>query len=132
MNKIPTELKKSRSGQTLITLLIFISTAIIITSGAVTMTIINSQSTSIFAQGEEVYAIAEAGVDNAILRTLRNPAYNGETLFIGNGTVTITASGTSNKTIVSEGVIGDVRRKIQVVGSYTNNVFTVSSWSEID
>ena len=96
------------------------------------MIIINYQASSKFALGEDAYAIAESGAENAIIRLIRNPNYAGETLTVGNGSATITVSGSSTKTIVSEGVRGNFRRKVQVVGGYVNNIFTPTSWTEID
>ena len=122
-------------GQALVTLLVFVATAMIITTGAVAVTIINSQTTGKFAQGEEVLHIAEAGADNAILRILRDPngIYTGEgPLAIGSGTVTITVTGSTTKTITAEGASGNFIRKIRVVGDLTNNTFNITSWREID
>ena len=121
-----------KKGQTLVMLLVLMTAGVIITSAAVVMIIINSQSSSKFALGESAYAIAESGAENAILRLVRNPNYAGETLTVGSGTATITVSGSSTKTIVSEGVRGNFRRKVQIVGTYVNNIFTPSSWTEID
>ena len=122
----------SDKGQALISLLVVMLSGIIITSGAVAVTIINSQTTDKYASSEQSYAIAESGADNALLRLLRDPNYLGETVSIGNGTATVTVTGSTTKTIISEGVTGSFKRKIQVVGSFLNNVFTISSWSEIN
>ena len=122
-----------KTGQALVSLLVFIATATIITAAATTVTIINSQTTGKFAHGEVALTIAQAGADNAILRLLRDPNYSGETdLSIGNGTATITVSGSSVKTIIAEGKDGNFIRKIQVVGTLVNNTFTVSSWDLVD
>lgn len=121
-----------KKGQTLVVLLVLMSVGMIITTAAVGTIISDSQATSKFSSGEEAYNIAESGAENAILRLVRNPSYVGETLTVGAGTATITVSGAATKTIVSEGVSGDFRRKVQVVGGYVNNIFTPTSWTEID
>ena len=124
-----------KKGQALVTLLVFIATATIITAAATTVTLINSQSTGKFAQGESALTIAQTGADNAILRILRDPngTYTEEgPITIGSGTVTITVSGSSVKTITSEGKDGNFIRKVQVVGTFVNNTFTVSSWDLVD
>lgn len=130
--KLPITNYKFRAGQTLVMLLVLMTAGVIITSAAVVMIIVNSQSSSKFVLGENAYAIAESGAENAILRLVRNPAYAGEALMVGNGTATITVTGSSTKTIVSEGVRGSFRRKIQVIGTYVDNIYTPSSWTEID
>lgn len=67
-----------------------------------------------------------------MLRLLRDPDYSGETLTVGDGTATITVTGTTTKTITSEGDYNGFKRKIEVVGTFTNDVFDVTSWEEID
>ena len=124
--------RKNQKGQALITLIIFVVVATTVIAGAVTATIINSQTTGKLAQSEESLKIAEGGGDLAILKLLRNPNYSGETINLGNGTATITVTGSGTKTIVSQGSEGNFVRKIQIVGTFTNNVFSVSSWSEIN
>ena len=124
-----------KTGQALVSLLVFIATATIITAAATTVTLINSQTTGKFAQGESALTIAQTGADNAILRILRDPngTYTGEgPITIGSGTATITVGGSSVKTIISEGQDGNFIRKIQVVGTFVNNTFTVSSWDLVD
>lgn len=117
-------------GQTLVTLLIFMVIGITITSAAVILTITNSQNITRFQEGLIAYQIAESGAENAVIRLLRDPSYTGETLTVGEGTATITVSGSSTKTITSVGVNGRYYRRIQVVASYVNNVFTITSWQE--
>jgi hypothetical protein len=124
--------RKNQKGQALITLIIFIVVATTVIAGAVAATIINSQATGKLAQSEESLKIAEGGAENAVLKLIRNPNYSGEILSIGNGTATITVTGSGTKTIVSEGTEGNFKRKIQVTGSFVNNVFTISNWASIN
>ncbi|MBI2611956.1 hypothetical protein HYW54_04415 [Candidatus Gottesmanbacteria bacterium] len=119
------------NGQILVTLLFFVVIAIIITSGAVVVILTNSLSASKFAQGNVAYYIAESGIENALLRLLRNPSYNGETLAIEDATALITVSGDNPKTITSVGSIGNFSRTIEVIADYTDNILTVTSWKEI-
>lgn len=118
-------------GNALITLLFFALITIIVTSSAVVMIIINSGAVTTVQQGNDAYSIAESGVENALLRLLRNPSYTSEVLTIGGGTATITVTGTTTKTIISRGRIGNFERSIQVTATYTNNILTVTSWDEI-
>jgi hypothetical protein len=118
-----------KSGQTLVTLLVFMVIAIAITSSAVVLTISNSLQASKVEQGTIALQIAESGAENALLRLLRNPGYTGETLTVGIGTAIITVTGTPVK-IVSEGINGRFRRKIEV-GVNTSTTLTVTSWKEI-
>ncbi|OGD85670.1 hypothetical protein A2164_03090 [Candidatus Curtissbacteria bacterium RBG_13_35_7] len=127
-----------KSGQALVTLLVFVSMASVIIAGAVAVAIINTQTTSKFEIGEEALAVAEAGADNAILKILRTPNYsNGsiphESLIVGNGTAEIDISGpVGNITITSIGQVNNFIRKISVTGTYNNNQFILTSWQQID
>ena len=123
--------KYNNSGQSLISLIIFMVMATMIISGAVAVIVTNSKTTSKFYQGSISYDIAEAGIENAILRLLRDPNYAGETLTVGSDTAIITVTGNSdNYTITSRGSSGNFARTVQVVTSYNNNVLTVTSWKE--
>lgn len=121
-----------KSGQALVLLIVVMVVGTIITSAAIIFAIVNLQAGSDLQSGEEAYAIAESGAENGILRLVRNPAYTGETLTVGSGQAVITVSGSGSLTIVSTGVMGNFRRKVEVKGNYVNNIFTVSTWKEIN
>src|SRR3990167_8570329 len=81
---------KAQSGQALITLIFFVLIAVVITSGAIIMIAVNSLSVGKFQEGSISYYSAESGIENAILRILRNPSYLGETLTIDDSIVVVT------------------------------------------
>lgn len=119
-------------GAALITLLFFTMIATTVTGAAVVILLVNSLSGAKYQQGTVAYQIAQAGVENAKLRLLRNPSYTGETLDVGNGTaeITVTQNG-SNYTILSQGTIGNFMRQIQVEATYSNNLLVVTSTEEV-
>lgn len=121
----------NNKGQTLIMLLVFMVVAIIITTSATIVLIVNSQSTTKLEQGMMAYISAESAIENALLRLLRNPSYNGETLNIADTTTIATVSGTNPIIITSTGYSFNAFRKIEAQASYVNNILTVSSWKEI-
>lgn len=119
-------------GQTLITLLFFVVIAVTITSAAVIVIFSNNLAADKTMQGDESYYVAESGIENAILRFLRNPSYTGESnLAVGTGTVTTTITGSGPYTITSVGTQGNYQRTIQVTIDYTNSILTVTSWKEL-
>lgn len=120
----------SNTGNALITLIFFALITIIVSTSAVLMIITNTGAVTTVQQGNDAYSIAESGVENALLRLLRNPSYAGEVLTIGDGTATISVTGTTTKTITSRGRIGNYERSIVVTATYTNNVLTVTAWDE--
>lgn len=124
-------MNKFQSGQALITLIFFVLIAITITSGAIIMIAVNSTSLGKLQEGNISYDAAEAGIENAFLRLLRDPNYTGETLTIDSTTVTITVSGSSpNYTITVVGT-GNFKRTVQVKMTYTSGYYTFSDWKEI-
>jgi hypothetical protein len=120
-----------QAGQTLVLLLAFMAIAMTITTASVAVTIINTRASSDYGLGQEALSIAEAGADNAIMRLTRDRSYTGETLTIGQGTATISISGTSPATITSTGTRSGFVRKVQAVVTVSNNVLTLTSWTEI-
>lgn len=120
-----------KSGQTLVFLLVFMTMAITVTTAAVMVVIGNSQAASKFEQSLMAYSVAEAGVEEALLRILRDPGFSGATLTIGQGIATISASGTTTKTILSAGSFNNFLRQVQVTASYVSGILTVTSWQEV-
>lgn len=123
---------KLNSGAALITLLFFTVIATTVTGAAVVILFVNSLSGAKYQQGTIAYEIAQAGIENAKLRLLRDPSYTGETLPVGNGSaeITVTRDG-ANYTIVSEGTIGNFMRQIQVEATYNNNLLVITSSEEV-
>lgn len=122
----------------MVTLVFFVLIALTISASAVMVMISNSISTSKFEQGNLTYYIAEAGVENAILRLLRNPSYCGEVLPVGSGTATITVvdaasgcSGVSPFTITVVGKDGNFSRTIQLQAQYGTGGLVITSWEEV-
>ena len=122
---------KFQKGQALVTLLFFVLVSLTITSGAIIIIIINSISVSKSAEGTLAYYVAESGVENALLRLLRDPSYTGETLTVGTGTAIITVTGANPKTVVSVGQSGNFKRTVQAQMTYNNGYYTFSNWREI-
>jgi len=120
-----------KKGQTLLILLVFMIIAITVTSAATTLIIVNSANTQKMEGGEVALHIAESGIENGLLRLLRNPNYTGENdLTIGGGTVDISVTGNNPYTITATGTSGIFTRIIQVVVNYNGNM-TITSWREI-
>lgn len=109
-------------------LLFFMLIGITVTTAAVHILINNVTGASTVEQSTLAYATAESGVENALLRMLRDSQYGGETLIFGGGTVVTTVL---SGTITAIGTVGGATRKVQVQTVYYNDILTVSSWKEI-
>ena len=123
-------MSKSQSGQTIIVLLIFMLLAITLTVSATAVIIINLQGNTAYQSGEVALQDAQAGAENALMRLERDSTYTGETMTLTNGTVTITISGTAPYTIVATGTSGTFVRTATATATITNNVLSITSWSE--
>ncbi len=125
---------KRKRGQTLITLLIFIVVAVTITTSATIMILNSSLSASKVEVGTTALSIAESGIDDSMIRLLRDPTYTtaGTTLNVGQGTATIVVTGTTTKTITSTGKMNNSVRKIQVTAGNSNGLLVITPpWQEI-
>ncbi|OGK16093.1 hypothetical protein A2774_01840 [Candidatus Roizmanbacteria bacterium RIFCSPHIGHO2_01_FULL_39_12c] len=118
-----------KRGQTLIMLLVFMIIAITVTTAATALILVNSASAQKMEGGIIAYSVAESGIENGLLRLLRNPFYTGETLNLDEGTATITVTGSNPYTITSTGQSGSFTRVLQVVVNYNGNM-TIASWNE--
>lgn len=122
---------KQKKGQALLMLLVFSVIGLLVGSAATTLILVNSSNVQKSQAGLTTLQIAESGMENALIRILRNPNYQGETLTIGQGTATITVTGSGPFTLTSVGSIGNFSRTIQVIADYNNNILTVTSWREV-
>ncbi|QQS44548.1 hypothetical protein IPM65_03030 [Candidatus Roizmanbacteria bacterium] len=125
------QILKNQEGQTLVTLLVFSVMAISVAAASVAIMINTSRATHITESRSAVMGAAESGVENAILRLIRNPSYSGETLILDDNTITITVTGTDTKTIHATAANGLFRHTIQATASYIDNRLTVTSWNTV-
>lgn len=123
----------NQTGQTMVLLLVLLAVGMTVIAASIAVTVANTQSTSQFSLAQEAYSIAETGAEEALIRLLRNPGYTGTStpINIGGGQVSITVSGVDPKTIVSEGVVLNLRRKVSVVVNMSPQL-SIQSWVEVD
>lgn len=121
----------SERGQALVVLVCFGVIAATIIASTVLISIATNSASGKTQGGTVAYDIAESGVENALLRLLRDPSYTGETLVVGSGSAVITVTGTNPKTIVSQGIQGIHRRTLEAIASDSGGVLSVTSWREL-
>ena len=132
MSKLKTQkVNFNNSGQALVALLVFMMVGLAITSTSVSLLVANSQSAQKFQDAQVALAVAEGGIENALIRLLRNPNYAGETLTVGEGTATVTVTGTNPMIVRSVGESGNFQRTITVeLAATTSGIMNISSWEE--
>lgn len=118
-------------GQALVSLLFFMVIAIMVTSAAIIILTNNSLTTSKNEQGTIAFYFAESGIENALLRLMRDPDYSGETLPIGEGNAVVQVTQGNPIVILSTGINGNSIRKIQAQAAYSNYLLNVISWKEV-
>lgn len=120
-----------KNGQALLMLLVFMLISITVTSAAVVLIVSNSLNTQKVQSGTIAMQVAESGIENSLLRLLRNPYYTGETLTMPQGTAVINITGSDPYTLLSTGTSGNFMRKIQVIVDYTTGRMIITSWKEV-
>ncbi|KKQ36612.1 MAG: hypothetical protein US54_C0062G0007 [Candidatus Roizmanbacteria bacterium GW2011_GWA2_37_7] len=118
----------NNKGQTLVTLLVFTVVAIAVVSTAVVVMINIARSTSITESRFIASQAAESGIENAIIRMLRDPDYTGETMSVGDAIVVISVSGTDPIIITSKAILGSYEQTVQTTVTYVENRLAVSGW----
>lgn len=119
------------SGQALIILLFYMVIAVTLVTTAVALTVSSSFNTMQEEEGNHALELAENGVENALLRLLRDTAYSGETMSIGDDSVSISVTGGATKTIISTGTRGSYQKALRVTATFANGVLNLISWQEI-
>ena len=124
--------QNTEKGVALITLLVFTMIALTITSAAIIVLYVNARATSTFQSGTGAYYIAESGLENGLIRLIRDPGYTGETVQLGSGSATITVSGANPWTVGSVGKIGDSVRSTSVDVTLSSGSYSFTNWKEIE
>lgn len=122
---------KNQKAQALVSLLFFVLIAITVATSAIFVLYTSSIAASENEQGINAYYIAETGIENAILKLLRDPSYTGETLTIGNDKATVQVINENPIAIVSKGESGNSLRQIQTEILYNNYKLEILSWREV-
>ncbi len=117
-------------GQALVILLFFMIITITITSAASIVLLTGITASGSFEQGNDALAVSESGIEDALLRSLRNPSYIGETLQIGLDKAVVSVAGGSSLTATSTATVGNFVRKISVQAT-KGKTASVSSWREV-
>lgn len=118
-------------GQVLTSLLIIMFVGMTVTTAAVALIDTNLTSTVSLQNSNEALALAESGIEDSLIKLLRNPSFIGETLTVGDGTATITVTPGSPIIMTAQGSVASHLHTIQVTVSFINGVMKVTSWNEI-
>ena len=124
--------RNHQQGQAMITVLYVAVIGIVLTTGALYAHVNNTISSSFGELSTLAHSAAESGVENALLRLIRDPTYTGESLVLsGNRSALVTVTGSSPLTITSNGVVGSVTQRVRAVIHYTGGILVIDSWGDI-
>lgn len=122
-----------QSGQALIMMLFFVLVGISITTAAALIIAANSMAATNLSEGIIAKEMADSGIESAMVGILRNgAAYTPEPINdLNGGTVIVTVSGTTTKTIISTATNGNFIKRVVVSVPYSDNILgTPTSWEE--
>lgn len=123
-----------QSGQALVTMLLFVIISVTISTAAMIIILINAKNTSKVEEADMCKAAAESGIEDALLRILRNSSYTVGTYTLtlngGNINVNVTNSG-SSYTITSSGTCNNTVQTIKATASISNNAIANITWQQI-
>ena len=101
----------------------------------ITLMVIQTDSGRQFFAAQKAMTLAESGMENALIRLLRNPNYSGEILTLPTGTATIIVSNSGTNKIVTvtadTGSLLNSSRTIEVVVVEQDGRSVVESWREL-
>ena len=124
----------NQKGQALVSVLIIITITILAASTAVVATNL-SLTAGKESQSNKAYYSAETGAEEALVKLLRDPNYSGDNLNLNGAAVQISvqtpASAPNQRIIGSVAILDNIKRRVEVSASFTNNVLTVTSWKEV-
>lgn len=123
--------RTASKGQAVITVIFIAVIGMFIATGAI-FTVANALESSASEElGAAAFQAAESGIENSVLRLMRDPSYTGETMSIDQrSTAVVTVTTGTGIRIESIGTVGAVSRKIVADAHYDNLVLIVDSWGE--
>ncbi len=133
ISNLKSQISGREGGQALIMLLFFVLVGITIATAATFAVAANSEAATTQSEGIITKEMADSGIEVAMLGLLReNDSYTGETITdIDGGSVIVTITGGSTKTINSIATNGSFVKEVEVIVAYSNNVLGVPTyWKE--
>ncbi len=123
--------KPNNSGIALISVIIVCTVAMIVIVAGLTLSTTTSQSNTRFIHGGRALLLAETGAENALLRLLRDPNYQGEVLNLPDGTAKIEVTQANGvQHVLITGSTEFSSRQIDIKISYDHGMMKIDSWRE--
>lgn len=121
---------KFLKGQTLLIMLVISGFVMVVLSSALILSVTGSKLTISSADAAAAAYGADAGIENGLIRYLRDPAYTGETISIGRASVVITITGVGPYTIRAVSTAGLSERVTTANITMNSGIMTVNNWQD--
>jgi hypothetical protein len=124
----------NQKGQALISILLVMAMAVLVFSSALVSTSL-SKTAGISTESDKILYSAETGVEEALIKLLRDPNYTGETINNLGGvsvTVSVTPTLNPNEMLIRSGASSnDIIRTVEVLVEFTDNILTITNWKQV-
>lgn len=124
--------RAKQPGNILVVVLVLMVVGITIVSMSLALVITTSQSMGGAMESDRMRAAVEGGIENAILKLLRNPSYAGESMVIDGVAVVVTVTQGAQTTIIATATSGEYKQRYRVLLERISGVLTVVSWQQTD
>jgi len=130
-NKLVKKIKK-QSGQAMLVVVGLLSVGLLMASTNIMIGIIQHDQALALSHSDQSRALVEGGVEEAVLRLLRDNSYSGGNLVIDGKNVTIKVTGDeTNKTITSSVNYFGKNKLVQVEVVNISGIIEIDSWQDI-
>lgn len=129
---IAPKMYRKKSGQVLTSVVVFVAFGLSVIALSAVLMVINMQNTLKYTESGNCLNHAEAGVEEAVLRLLRDPTYSGGTMLLEGVTTTVTVSGTdTDKSILAVATYNGFAKKVLATVSLAGDKVSLLSWKEV-
>lgn len=130
--QLPAARTAKKPGHILVVILVLMVVGITIVAMSLALVISTTQSLGGAMTADRVHAAAEGGIENAILKLLRDPTYTGEEMIVDDLPVTLAVTRGTQTVIVATAESGAFTQRYRVVLERISGVLTIISWQQID
>lgn len=122
----------NQKGQALISILLIMSLAVLVVSSALVSTSL-SKTAGISTESDRVLYSAETGVEEALIKLLRDPNYQTDSFTFDGVLVNIRIENPNPNqvTITSEALADNLKRTVEVLATFEDNILTITNWKQV-
>lgn len=120
-----------KKGQVLVIMLVLVGFVMVIMSTALVLSLAGSTATTGTSDAVAAQYGAEAGLENGLMRLLRNPAFTTESFQVGRASVTVQVTGSGPYIVQAVANAGLAKRTVSAQAQFANGIMSVTNWKDI-